>query len=400
MRKEHSTPPRRAIILVLDSVGIGAMPDAHLYGDEGSDTLGNLSRAFPDGLILPNLGRLGLGNIAPIRGVAPDPEAIGGWGKCAEQSRAKDTTLGHWEIGGIISTEPFPTFPEGFPPEVIAPFEAAIGCGTLGNYAASGTDIMRDLGEEHVRSGKPIVYTSADSVFQIAAHEEAFGLDRLYEICEIARRQLDGPFRVGRVIARPFIGPVGAFTRTRNRRDYSVPPPGRTILDLVKGQGLDAIGIGKIGDIFAHQGLTREIHAKGNDDCMRATIEEIRKPGSGLIFTNLVDTDMLFGHRNDCKGYRMALERIDGQLPELLDAMRGGDLLFITADHGCDPTTPSTDHSREYVPLLVWARWMSRGANLGTRPTFADIGATIADYLGIDPTCSGEGLMKKLAGEV
>jgi phosphopentomutase len=388
--------PRRAIILILDSVGIGEMPDAHLFGAEGSDTLGNLSRAFDDGLRLPNLGRLGLGNIAPIRGVPPDPGAIGGWGKCAEQSRAKDTTLGHWEIAGIISPDPFPTFPDGFPPEVMRRFEAAIGSGTLGNVAASGTDIMRDLGEEHVRTRKPIVYTSADSVFQIAAHEEAYGLDRLYEICEIARAQLQGPYQVGRVIARPFTGPVGAFERTRNRRDYSVPPPGRTILDLVKDAGLESIGIGKIGDIFAHQGLTREIHAKGNDDCMGATVETAAAPGSGLVFTNLVDTDMMYGHRNDAPGYKAALERIDAQLPRLLDAMQPDDLLFITADHGCDPTTPSTDHSREYTPLLVRGKWMQHGADLGIRETFADTAATIANYLGIERPAAGETFLSHL----
>jgi phosphopentomutase len=387
---------RRAIIIVLDSVGIGELPDAHLFGDEGSNTLVNLANKFPEGLRLPNLGRLGLGNITTIRGVPADDTAIGGWGKCAERSPAKDTTLGHWEIAGVVSTQAFPLYPEGFPPEVMEPFEAAIGSGTLGNRPASGTQILEELGDEHVRTGKPIVYTSGDSVFQIAAHEEAYGLERLYEICEIARRMLQGKHRVGRVIARPFIGPSGAYERTRNRRDYSVPPPEPTILDLVKDAGMESIGVGKIGDIFDHTGLTREVHGKGNEPCILATIDEMRSAGSGLIFTNLVDTDMMYGHRNDSPGYRAALEHIDSFVPKILNALRAGDLLIFTADHGCDPTTPSTDHSREYVPLLVYSRAMRGGVDLGTRETFADVAMTVAEYLGVNRPKSGTSFLEAL----
>ncbi|AXA35310.1 Phosphopentomutase [Candidatus Sumerlaea chitinivorans] len=375
--------PRRAVIIVLDSVGIGELPDAHLFGDEGSNTLGNLSRAFPDGLRLPNMAKLGLGNIAELRGVPPDPQAIGGWGKCAEKSMAKDTTLGHWEIAGIISEKPFPTYPNGFPPEIIQEFERRIGRGTLGNIPASGTEIIQKLGDEHVRTGKPIVYTSADSVFQIAAHEEVIPLEELYEMCRIARELLDGPHRVGRVIARPFIGTSGNYTRTRNRRDFSVPPPRPTILDRLKENGYAVIGVGKIGDIFAHTGLTHEIHTGANEKGILATLVQLNEAPDGLIFTNLVDTDMIYGHRNDTVGYRASLEEFDSYLPKILSALQPEDLLIITADHGCDPTTPSTDHSREYVPLLVYSKAMPHGVNLGTRETFADTAATIAEFFNI-----------------
>lgn len=374
---------RRAVIIVLDSVGIGELPDAHLFGDRGSNTLGNLSRSFPDGLRLPHMARLGLGNIAELRGVDPDPHAIGGWGKCAEKSMAKDTTLGHWEIAGVISEQPFPTYPNGFPPEIIEEFQRRIGRAVLGNIPASGTEIIQQLGDEHVRTGKPIVYTSADSVFQIAAHEEVIPLDELYRMCLTAREILDGPHRVGRVIARPFVGTSGHYTRTRNRKDFSVPPPRPTILDRLLDAGLATIGIGKIGDIFAHRGLTQEIHTGPNEKGILATILQINEAPDGLIFTNLVDTDMIYGHRNDTVGYRRSLEEFDSYLPRILDSLGPDDLLVITADHGCDPTTPSTDHSREYTPLLVYSKKMSRGVDLGTRETFADTAATIAEFFGV-----------------
>jgi len=375
--------PRRVAIIVLDSVGIGEMPDAHLFGDEGSNTLGNLSRAFPDGLRLPNLARLGLGNIADLRGVPPCPDAVAGWGKCAEKSMAKDTTLGHWEIAGVISDQPFPTYPNGFPPEIIDEFTRRTGRGILGNVPASGTEIIQRLGDEHVRTGKPVIYTSADSVFQIAAHEDVIPLDELYRMCEIAREILDGPHRVGRVIARPFTGTSGSYTRTRNRRDFSVPPPRPTILDLLKDAGYATIGIGKIGDIFAHRGLTHEVHTGPNEKGILATILELHQAPDGLVFTNLVDTDMLFGHRNDTVGYRQSLEEFDSYVPRILEALGPEDLLVITADHGCDPTTPSTDHSREYTPLLVCSKQMKRGVDLGTRQTFADTAATVAEFFDI-----------------
>lgn len=374
---------KRAIIIVLDSVGCGEMPDANLFGDEGSNTLGNLSRVFPEGLRLPNMGKAGLGNILELNGVPADPKAVGGWGKCTEQSMAKDTTMGHWEISGVISEGAFPTYPDGFPREVLDPFEKEIGIGTIGNCAASGTEIVERLGEEHVRTRKPIVYTSADSVFQIAAHEEIYPLEKLYEMCAIARRILNGKHRVGRVIARPFIGTTGNFSRTRNRKDFSVPPPGSTVLDRVKEAGLESVGVGKIGDIFDHRGLTKEVHTKSNEEGILATLVQINESQSGLIFTNLVDTDMIYGHRNDTVGYRGALEHFDSYLPKIQTAMHPEDLLFITADHGCDPTTPSTDHSREYTPLLVWGKRMKEGVNLGTRGTFADTAATIDEFFGL-----------------
>jgi phosphopentomutase len=388
---------RRAIIIVLDSVGIGEMPDAHLFGDEGSDTLGNLSREFSEGLRLPNMGRLGLGNIAYLNGVSRDHNATGGWGKCAEKSPAKDTTLGHWEIAGVISRKPFPTYPSGFPREILDSFEQAIGIETIGNVAASGTEIIERLGEEHVRTRKPIVYTSADSVFQIAAHEELYPPDRLYDLCRTARRILDGDHRVGRVIARPFVGNPGNFERTRNRKDFSVPPPEPTILDRVKAAHLQSIGIGKIGDIFNHQGLTAEIHTRSNEEGMLATLMQINEAQDGLIFTNLVDTDMIYGHRNDTVGYRKALEAFDSHVPRLLSALHPDDLLIITADHGCDPTTPSTDHSREYVPLLAYSRHMRKGVDLGIRETFSDTAATIAAYFDLEPIRSGKSYLEQLA---
>jgi phosphopentomutase len=379
---------RRVIVIVLDSVGVGGAPDAAWYGDQGSNTLANTARAV-GGLHLPNLGRLGLGNIIPVAGVPPATTPEGAYGHMTEVSPGKDTTTGHWELAGVILDRPFPTYPHGFPQEIIGEFERRIGRKTLGNYPASGTVIIQELGEEHIRTGWPIVYTSADSVFQIAAHEEVIPLEELYRLCRIAREMLTGDHAVSRVIARPFIGRPGAFIRTEARRDFSLEPPQPTILDRVKGAGLEVMGVGKIEDIFAHRGLTRSNHTGNNEDDLNATLEFIAQDSPGLIFVNLVDFDMLYGHRNDPRGYADALEAFDRRLPEVLAALRPTDLLILTADHGNDPTTPSTDHSREQVPLLVAGPQVKAGVNLGTRKTFADVAATIAELLKVEPPAAG-----------
>ncbi|MDI6871605.1 MAG: phosphopentomutase [Bacillota bacterium] len=370
----------RTVLIVLDSVGAGALPDAGRYGDEGANTLGNLARAV-GGLALPNLGRLGLGNILPLLGVEPAARPAAAYGRLAEASAGKDTTTGHWEIAGIILRRPFPVYPNGFPPEVIEAFERAIGRKVLGNRAASGTEIVAELGEEHLRTGRPIVYTSADSVFQVAAHEEVIPVEELYRMCEIAREILVGPHGVGRVIARPFAGRPGTFQRTPRRRDFSLPPPEPTLLDRLSGAGIPVTGIGKIEDIFAGRGLTQAIHTRNNQEGMEETRRWLEE-GEGLAFTNLVDYDMVYGHRNDVRGYAEALAAFDAFLPRLLAGLREQDLLLITADHGCDPTTPGTDHTREYVPLLAVGPQVQGGVNLGTRSTFADLGATVAEWLG------------------
>ena len=374
----------RLVIIILDGVGIGAMPDAAEYGDEGSNTFVNTARAL-GGLDLPNLQLMGLGNLAPIPGISPRPDCTASYGVMLERSKGKDTTTGHWEMAGLITERPFPTYPHGFPKEIIRAFEKAIGRGILGNYPASGTEIIEQLGEEHIRTGKPIVYTSADSVFQIAAHEDVIPVEELYDMCLKARKLLSGEHNVGRVIARPFIGEPGKLIRTDRRRDFSVPPPQPTVLDALCQAGHSVIGIGKIGEVFANQGLTACSHITGNLDGIAQTIAAIKSAGRGLIFTNLVDFDTLYGHRNDPKGFAHSLREFDDHLPEILNAMRDDDLLLITADHGNDPTTPSTDHSREKVPLLVWGRSASKGVNLGTRDTFADIAATIAELFGLNP---------------
>lgn len=374
---------KRVIIIVLDSVGVGELPDASLYGDTGSNTLGNIAAAIK-GFTLPNLEKLGLGNINGIEGFAAVEKPIGCFGKMAERSAGKDTTTGHWELAGITLEKPFPLFPDGFPDDVVCPFEAAIGTKTLGNYAASGTEIIKVLGQQHVMTGYPIIYTSADSVFQIAAHEEVISIERLYEICKIARQILIGDHAVGRVIARPFTGVEGSFTRTDNRRDFSIKPIEKTILDFIKGKGLEVKAVGKIEDIFAGQGITEAIHTHGNMDGVDKTLDYIRQRFDGLIFTNLVDFDMYFGHRNDVAGYGDALARFDKRLPELLTALDDNDILMITADHGCDPTTGSTDHSREYVPLLVYGEKIKQGVNLGIRKTFSDLAQTLSDIFETD----------------
>jgi phosphopentomutase len=370
----------RVIWIVLDSVGIGEMPDAAAYGDQGSDTLGNIARQRR--LRLPNLCRLGLANIKPIAGLEPAAAPVGDFGKCALASPGKDTTTGHWEMAGIILEKPLPLFPHGFPPEIMQPFEARIGRRTLGNKAASGTEIIKELGEEHMRTGSPIVYTSADSVFQIAAHEDVIPLFELYKICETARDLLRGPYEVGRVIARPFTGEPGAFTRTTNRHDYAVPPPRGMLLDQLKAKGVEIYSVGKIFDIFLGRGIGEQQKIKSNADGMAKTLAAMDELERGLIFVNLVDFDMMYGHRNDVEGYARALEEVDAWLPVLERKLSDGDLLILTADHGCDPTTPSTDHSREYVPLLVYGKRAAHGVNLGVRASLADIGQTVAENFG------------------
>lgn len=369
----------RVIWIVLDSVGIGEMPDAAAWGDAGSDTLGNIARRRR--LTLPNLCRLGLGNIKPITGLEPALAPVGAFGKCALASPGKDTTTGHWEMAGIQLAAPLPVYPQGFPPEVMNAFEERIGRKTLGNKAASGTEIIQELGAEHVRTGRPIIYTSADSVFQIAAHEHVIALDELYRICEIAREILRRPHEVGRVIARPFEGEAPHFVRTANRRDYAIPPPAGMLLDVLCAKGVPVYSVGKIADIFLRRGISRSVKTKNNADGMQRVGTAMREQAGGLIFVNLVDFDMLYGHRNDVEGYATALEAVDGWLPSL--ELQTGDLVILTADHGCDPTTPSTDHSREYVPLLVYGRRVKAGVNLGTRDSLADIGQTVAGNFGV-----------------
>ncbi len=369
-------------MIVLDSCGVGEAPDAARYGDEGASTLPHTAEAV-GGLHLPVLGRLGLGRIAPIRGVPPDPAPAGAFGKMTEVSAGKDSTTGHWEMMGVRLAKPFPTYPHGFPPEIIEPFQARIGRRILGNRPASGTVIIAELGEEHLRTGFPIVYTSADSVFQIAAHEERIPVEELYRYCRIARELLIGPHAVSRVIARPFVGRPGSFVRTDRRRDFSLPPPEPTILDHLQAARLPVVGIGKISDLFAGCGITEEIHTHDDRDGLDQTMRAMRTALRGLIFTNLVDLDTLYGHRNNPRGYGDDLEMIDANLEPVLAGLRGSDLLIITADHGNDPTTPSTDHTREYVPLLVAGPRVRGGVDLGVRRTFADVGATVAAALGV-----------------
>lgn len=370
----------RVIWIVLDSVGIGEMPDAAAYGDVGSDTLGNIARLRP--LHLPNFAALGLGNIKPLTGIAPADQPQAAFGKCALASPGKDTTTGHWEMVGVHLEKPFPLFPNGFPAPFLQELSDKVGRDFLGNKAASGTEIITELGEEHLRTGSPIVYTSADSVFQIAAHEEAVPLWELYKICETAREMLSGPLEVGRVIARPFEGEPGSFQRTANRKDYAVPPPKGMLLDQLAAQKVPVHSVGKIFDVFLGRGISLYDKTKTNADGMAKTLEAMAATPQGLIYVNLVDFDMLFGHRNDVEGYARALEATDAWLPALLAALRPEDLLILTADHGCDPTTPSTDHSREYTPLLAYTRQRTRGADLGTRASLSDIGQTVAEIFG------------------
>ncbi len=387
----------RVVIIVIDSLGAGALPDADKYGDVGSNTLGNLSKAV-GGLKIPNLQKLGLGNIISIEGVPPVEAPLAAFGKMAEASAGKDTTTGHWEISGMILDKPFPVFPHGFPGQIIAEFESRIGRKTLGNEVASGTEIISRLGEEHIKTGYPIVYTSADSVFQIAAHEEVVPLEELYKMCRTAREILTGEYAVGRVIARPFIGRPGDFKRTPNRHDFSLEPPGPTILDRLKEKGLAVLAVGKINDIFAGRGITESIHTKNNMDGVDKTIDCIKRNQNGLVFTNLVDFDSSFGHRNDPAGYAAALAELDGRLPEITGLIDEETVLIITADHGCDPTTESTDHSREYVPLLVYGPKVKAGVSLGIRESFTDVAATVAEIFGIQPKV-GRSFLKDIVTE-
>lgn len=370
---------KRALVIVLDSLGVGALPDAARYGDEGSHTLDNLARAA-GGVRLPNLASLGLGHIEGITAVGKTGRPRGSFGRMREASPGKDTATGHWEMSGVVLERPFPVFTDGFSAEVMEKFTALTGHGWLWAKSASGTDIIERFGEEHLKTGKLIVYTSADSVFQIAAHDKVLPLEELYRVCERTRLLAD-EYNIGRVIARPFTGEAGAFRRVAARRDYATPPPADTLLDLVKASGQETVGIGKIGDIFVHKGLTEEAHTSSDDEGIDRTLEALGRVKRGFIFTNLVDLDTLYGHRNDPVGYAKALEAIDLRLPEVIDRIGPEDLLFITGDHGCDPTTPSTDHSREYVPLLVFGKKVAAGVSLGTRETFADLGATIGEAL-------------------
>ena len=371
----------RVFLTVLDAVGAGEAPDAAEYGDAGTNTLGHVIAACSPKL--PNMAALGLGRI-PGTGYSWDGPVTGAYGRGQEQSKGKDTTSGHWEIAGVRVKNPFPTFPNGFPASFMEAYEKAIGYKCIGNKPASGTAILEELGPEHLKKHTPIVYTSGDSVFQIACHEDLFPPEKLYEFCRIAREMLQGELGVGRVIARPFIGEPGHFVRTGRRRDFSMPPCGRTLPAAVKEAGMESIGVGKIEDIFAHEGLTQSDHAAGNPACMDALIRFMEQDFNGLCFTNLVDTDSVYGHRNDPQGFAGALEAFDARLPEMLKLLKPGDLMIITADHGCDPCfIQSTDHSREYIPILAWTPGMKSGVDLGTRTSFADIGATCAEWLGL-----------------
>jgi phosphopentomutase len=387
----------RSIIIVLDSVGIGEMPDAGEYGDLGSNTLGNIAQRL-GGLHVPYLQKLGLGNIEPISGVPTHPKPKSSFGKMAERSKGKDTTSGHWEMAGVILERALPTFPHGFPKEFIERYELEIGRGIIGNEVASGTEIIQRLGEEHVRTGKPIVYTSADSVFQVAAHEKVIPLSELMRICRIARVMLTDELQVGRVIARPFLGEVGHFYRTTNRHDFALEPPSKILMEYVMERGMEVCAVGKINDIYAGRGITNFVTTKGNMEGVDKTLYYMAKVKSGLIMTNLVDFDMVYGHRKDVIGYARALEAFDARLPEIYAALRPDDMLIITADHGCDPTLPGTDHSREYVPLLVYGTSLNNGVNLGVRSSFADLGATVAEYLEIDSIGNGKSFYPEIKG--
>lgn len=383
---------KRIFLIVLDSVGIGEMPDAADFKDEGSNTLkaASKSRYFA----MPNMKKLGLFNIDGVEIGEKEPEPAGAFARMAESSKGKDTTIGHWEIAGVISKAPLPTYPNGFPESILKEFSAKTGRGILCNKPYSGTEVIKDYGEEHMKTGKLIVYTSADSVFQVAAHEEIVPVEELYRYCQIARELLVGSQGVGRVIARPFEGKPGSFVRTAGRHDFSLEPPKITMLDQLKEQGCEVLGVGKIFDIFAGKGITDMVRTTGNPDGINKTLEWMERDFEGLCFVNLVDYDMLYGHRNDVDGYAKALTYFDGRLPELLNRLREEDILMITADHGCDPATPSTDHSREYTPLMMYGKKVPAGKNFGTRETFSDIGATVLEYFGIEKKIAGESLLE------
>jgi phosphopentomutase len=386
--------PSRVVLIVMDSVGIGALPDAPAYGDEGSDTLGHVARAA--GLRIPTLRALGLARVAGLEGDAPAPR--GAAGRMAEASAGKDSVTGHWELMGLVLDHPFPTFPQGFPAGLMQEFERRIGRQTLANHPASGTAIIEDLAEEHLRTGSPIVYTSADSVFQVAAHEDVIPVPELYRICGVAFELAARGLGVARVIARPFVGRSGAWRRTANRRDFALEPAGPTLLDRLAAAGRTTVGIGKIEDLFAGRGLTRAEHTTSDAHGLDLIQAEMDALGDGLIFANLVDFDTVYGHRNDAAGYAANLERVDERLGRLLAELRPADLLVVTADHGNDPTTPSTDHSREYVPLMLAGEAVRPGVDLGTRPTFADLGQTLAELFGVPPLDHGTSFLADIVG--
>lgn len=381
----------RTVLIVFDSLGVGELPDAAKYGDSGSNTLANTAKAV-GGLNIPNLARLGLGNIINVMGVEPAIEPQAAYGKMAEVSAGKDTTVGHWELSGLWSKKPFPVYPDGFPERLIADFGHRTGLKVLGNKAASGTEIIAELGEEHESTGYPIVYTSADSVWQIAAHDDVIPLQSLYELCEIAREMLTGDDGVARVIARPFIGRPGAYTRTHWRKDFSIVPPAPTLLDYALKQKTPVLAAGKISEIFARRGISKSRHTTSNDDTFDQILDYLAGDKRSIIFANLVDFDTLWGHRNDPAGYARGLEAADKRLAQIINKLKADDLLVIVGDHGCDPTTSSTDHSREYVPLLIYGDQVKSGQNLGTRPTFSDVAQTIASAMGLDVDLKGESL--------
>ncbi len=386
----------RVILIVLDSVGIGELPDAHLFGDEGSNTVKNIYKGI-EGFKLPGLEQLGLLGIEGLRDLSTKNEKyFASYGRASEKSMGKDTTTGHWEMSGIVLPKAFPTYSNGFPIEVIEEFEKRTGRKAIGNCVASGTEIIQRLGDEHVKDGAFIIYTSADSVFQIAAHEEVVPLEELYKACQTAREILQGEHGVGRVIARPFVGKSGDYKRTENRRDFSLEPIKDTMLDFISREGKMVYAIGKIEDIFANKGITKAKHTKNNQEGIDATIEAIKEESSGLIFTNLVDFDMLYGHRNDVVGYGNALKHFDDYLEEIKSSLRDDDVMIITADHGCDPSTPSTDHSREYIPVLFYGNKIKENNDFGTLDTYACIGKTILDMFNIDNNIDGYSIKDKL----
>lgn len=387
---------RRLFLIVLDSVGIGEAPDAAQFGDEGSNTV---RAAVEAGADLPNLRRLGLFNIDGMDWTEPEAAPIGAFGRMREASMGKDTTIGHWEIAGVVSPKPLPTFPDGFPPEIIRNFEKLTGRKVICNKPYSGTQLLLDYGREHVETGALMVYTSADSVFQVAAHEDIVPIEELYHDCELAREMLTGDYAVGRVIARPFVGEYPNYTRTARRHDYSLQPPRATMLNNLEDAGYECIGVGKISDIFAGSGITQQIRTQNNTDGIAKTLNLMENDFEGICFVNLVDFDMVYGHRNDAPGYARALMEFDQALPKFMEQMGEDDLLIITADHGCDPSTPSTDHSREYTPMLAWSKKIRPGANLGTRTTFADIGATVLEYFGLENRTDGQSFLKEICTE-
>ena len=391
-----ATPFRRVIVIVVDSLGVGELPDAAAYGDQGSNTLGNIARRVALGI--PTLQSLGLSRIIPVRGVPPEPNPASAFGRMAEASPGKDSVTGHWELMGLVLDRAFPVFPGGFPEELIREFERRIGRGTLGNKAASGTAIIEELGSLHIETGKPIVYTSADSVFQIAAHEDVMPVQELYRACQTAYVLAAEGLGVSRIIARPFVGVRGAFRRTANRRDFALPPVGKTLLDRAEAAGLSVVAIGKIEDLFAGRGVTTAVHTSSDDEGMDQVERAMDTFATGLVVANLVDFDTLYGHRNEVQGYAANLERFDARLSELLPRLRPDDLLILTADHGNDPTTPSTDHSREHVPLIVTGARVKAGVNLGVRSTFADLGQTLAGVFGLEPLPNGISFLAEILG--